>query len=149
MGCQYMTPSPTPRLLLPLWGMAAYVVWAPLSYKPLRGDFRRGRASDAPEDLTLSGTQLAMESTNRYYVKVKDAMIDIYARRCIKGKFFKEKGYSLSKVKTYIKRKLESSVDWYMSPEEAVDLGFADKIITKKEYFDVRETKRGNSRGTK
>ena len=100
-------------------------------------------------DLTLSGTQLAMESTNRYYVKVKDAMIDIYARRCIKGKFFKEKGYSLSKVKTYIKRKLESSVDWYMSPEEAVDLGFADKIITKKEYFDVRETKRGNSRGTK
>jgi len=99
-------------------------------------------------DLTLSGHQLSVESGTKYYTKIKNKMIDIYTDRCINGSFFKEREYSRSKVKTYIKRKLEASVDWYMSPEEAVDLGFADKVLSKTEYINVRKIKKRNTRRT-
>jgi len=100
-------------------------------------------------DLTLSGYQVSVESGTKYYIKVKNQMIDIYSNRCIKGKFFKGRGYSRSRVKSYIKRKLESSIDWYMSPEEAVDFGFADKVLTRTEYLNVRKIKKRNIRRTK
>ena len=96
-------------------------------------------------DLTLSGHQVSVESGTKYYVKVKNQMIDIYTDRCIKGKFFKDKSYSKAKTKAYIKRKLESSVDWYMSAQEAVDFGFADKVLTRAEYLNVREIKKRNN----
>ena len=91
--------------------------------------------------ISLSGTQVTVESNTKYYVKVKNQMLDIYAEKCVKGKFFKDKGYTLAKVKSYITKKLEASMDWYMSPEEAVDFGFADKVLTKAEYNNVRKTK--------
>jgi ATP-dependent protease ClpP protease subunit len=59
------------------------------------------------------------------------AMVDIYANRCHKtGKFFKDKEYSLSRVKSYIKRKMKDG-DWYMTADEAVQYGFADAVLPK------------------
>lgn len=59
-------------------------------------------------------------------------MVDIYAERCHKkGKYFKEREDSLSKVKSYIKRKMKDG-DWYLNPEDAVRYGFADAIFSKK-----------------
>lgn len=100
-------------------------------------------------DLTLSGHQVSVESGTKYYIKVKNQMIDIYTDKCIKGKFFTDRSYSRAKTKAYIKRKLESSVDWYMSAQEAVDFGFADKVLTRTEYLNVREIKKRNNRGNK
>lgn len=58
-------------------------------------------------------------------------MMDIYSERCLKtGKYFKERGDSLSKVKAYIKRKLKDG-DWYMTAQEAVEFGFADHVLSK------------------
>ena len=96
-------------------------------------------------DLTLSGHQVSVESGTQYYIKVKNKMIDIYTDKCVSGQFFKDKGYSRSRVKAYIKRKLESNVDWYMEPQEAVDFGFADKVLTKAEYKNVRQIKKRNT----
>lgn len=57
-------------------------------------------------------------------------MIDIYAECCQRGQFFKERGDTLSKIKSYIKRKLKDG-DWYMTAEEAVYYGFADIILSR------------------
>lgn len=58
-------------------------------------------------------------------------MVNIYAERCLKtGKYFTERGDSLSKVKAYIKRKLKDG-DWYMTAKEAVEFGFADNVLSK------------------
>ena len=55
-------------------------------------------------------------------------MVNIYADRCVKtGEYFKNRGDSLSKVKTYIKRKMKDG-DWYLTASEAVQFGFADGI---------------------
>tara|TARA_R110000751_G_scaffold71196_3_gene143974 strand:- start:925 stop:1557 length:633 start_codon:yes stop_codon:yes gene_type:complete len=58
-----------------------------------------------------------------------DTMVDIYANRCVKGPYFKERDYSLSQVKSYIKRKMKEG-DWYITPEDAVNYGFADNIYS-------------------
>jgi len=58
-------------------------------------------------------------------------MVDIYAERCHKtGQYFKDKGYSLSKVKTLIKRKMKDG-DWYLTALEAVEYGFADHVYSR------------------
>ena len=58
-------------------------------------------------------------------------MVNIYADRCVKtGEYFKDRQDSLSKVKTYIKRKMKDG-DWYLTAEQAVFYGFADTVFSK------------------
>ena len=58
-------------------------------------------------------------------------MIDIYAERCIKtGRYFKDREDSLSKIKSYIKRKMKDG-DWYLTAAQAVEYGFADATFSK------------------
>jgi ATP-dependent protease ClpP protease subunit len=59
----------------------------------------------------------------------RNNMLNIYASRCINGPFFKDRKYSISKVKGYINTKLRNTADWYMSPDEALYYGFVDTII--------------------
>jgi ATP-dependent protease ClpP protease subunit len=54
-------------------------------------------------------------------------MLNIFASKCVNGKFFQERGYNLSKTKSYIKRKMKNG-DWYLSSQDAVYYGFADGI---------------------
>jgi ATP-dependent protease ClpP protease subunit len=64
-----------------------------------------------------------------YDKKICNDMMEIYSSKCIKGQFFKEKGYDINKVKKYLHRKFKDG-DWYMSAEDAVYYGFADGIIS-------------------
>jgi len=67
-----------------------------------------------------------------YERKICDVMFNIYAKRCVNGKFFYEKfgkKPSDKQVKQFLIRKLKSG-DWYMDADEAVYYGFADKILT-------------------
>ena len=58
-------------------------------------------------------------------------MIDIYAERCVKtGRYFKDREDSLSKIKSYRKRKMKDG-DWYLTAARAVEYGFADATFSK------------------
>ena len=84
-------------------------------------------------------------STIDHYKKLENKMLDIYSSRCVNGNFFS--GQDIIKIKTYIKSKLDKIGDWYMTSEEAVDYGFADKVLTKREYNYVRKIiQRNNGR---
>ena len=76
-----------------------------------------------------SGDVQSMQNYASYQDYEKNLMINIYANRSVESEFAKEKGYNLSKVKSFIKRKMEKG-DWYMNAEEAVYYGFADRILT-------------------
>ena len=56
--------------------------------------------------------------------------LEIYAGKCVEGKFFKEKYVrpDIKKVKNFLSKKLQDG-DWYMKAEEAVYYGFADKVV--------------------
>lgn len=74
----------------------------------------------------ISGHYLSSQNLAVFEKAAAQQMVDIYAEKCHKtGDFFKDSEYSLSKVKAYIKRKLNNG-DWYMSAEDAVYYGFLD-----------------------
>lgn len=64
--------------------------------------------------------------------KITNTMMEIYAQRCVDGKFFIEKfgkKPSEKQVQQFLIRKLKSG-DWYLNAEEAVYYGFADAVLT-------------------
>ena len=75
----------------------------------------------------ISGSFLSSQNLDHFEKQLGLEMARIYSEKCVKGKFFKEREYSLSKVKAYIKRKLDKG-DWYMTSEEATSYGFIDGI---------------------
>ena len=76
------------------------------------------------------GHYLDVQNLVKYEKHICEIMMDIYAKRCVKGKYFKEQENDKDKVKKFLYRKLKSG-DWYMTPKDAVYYGFADGIITK------------------
>jgi ATP-dependent Clp protease protease subunit len=75
----------------------------------------------------ISGHYLSSQNLASFEKQLGEKMIDIYVEKCVKGSFFKEREYSASKVKAYLKRKLNNG-DWYMTPEDAIHYGFIDGI---------------------
>jgi len=65
----------------------------------------------------------------KFTEKQNEVMLEVYAKRCVKGKYFREKGMDQKKTLTFIKNKIEKLTDWWMTSEEAVYYGFMDKII--------------------
>lgn len=60
----------------------------------------------------------------------KNQLLNIYSKRCVDGKFFKDRKYSLNRVRGYISTKLKNNGDWYLKDaEEVVMYGFADRIV--------------------
>ena len=77
-----------------------------------------------------SGDYLSSQNWMQYEKHICDTMLNIYAGRCVKSKFFKEKYVKpdVKKVKNFLSKKLQDG-DWYVTAEEAVYYGFADKVI--------------------
>lgn len=75
----------------------------------------------------ISGHYLSSQNLASFEKQLGEKMVDLYVEKCVKGSFFKERQYSASKVKAYLKRKLNNG-DWYMTPEDAIHYGFIDGI---------------------
>jgi ATP-dependent Clp protease protease subunit len=93
--------------------------------------------------LSLADNSLAVKSAvemNNFYMK---RMLQIFARRCKMGEFFQEKGYSESRIMSYIDVKIRNKSDWYMSSEEAVYFGFADGVLGTKGFESTAKIRSG------
>jgi hypothetical protein len=44
------------------------------------------------------------------------------------------KGWKDSKIRTFIKNKLSSKEDWYISASESINMGLADGILGDKDF---------------
>lgn len=87
----------------------------------------------------ISGEHNTVSSTVKYYEQMKKLMLNIYARRCINGAYFKEKGMSEEKVADFLMKKIRDKNDWYLLADEAVHYGFADQVLTKRSYNYARK----------
>ena len=77
------------------------------------------------------GDYLSVQNWVKYEKFLCDKMMDIYAKQCANGTFFKEKygkNPPLSKVKNFLSTKLKSG-DWFINAEDSVYYGFTDKVI--------------------
>ena len=66
-------------------------------------------------------------------------MIDIYSGRCVKGPFFQNKKWSREKVRKYLREQMNIKREWYISPAEAVSLGFMDGLYGTPGYRSIKE----------
>lgn len=82
------------------------------------------------------GQYQSVQNWNKYELYICDIMITIYAQRCVEGKFFKSKKYTIEKVKKYLYTKFKGG-DWYLTPEEAVYYGFADGVLGDRQYASL------------
>jgi len=71
------------------------------------------------------------------YKQIDTIMLNIYARRCIHGKFFQNKRMNERDVIKYIRDKIQRNTDWFMNAEEAVFYGFADLVLDSKGINDI------------
>jgi len=76
-----------------------------------------------------NGHYLNVQNWVKYEKTLCDIMMDVYASRCVKGKYFKDQNWDLTKVKNFLYRKMKNG-DWYINANDSVNYGFADKVIT-------------------
>ena len=80
-------------------------------------------------NISFDGDMLSAESAASSNKLWRARMLGIYAERCLNGEFFRNRKYSLSRIKGYLNNKVRNCSDWYMTPDECLDYGFVDKII--------------------
>jgi ATP-dependent protease ClpP protease subunit len=61
-------------------------------------------------------------------------MVDIFAKRAVKGLFFRKKKMKYDEIFNYIDGIVKKKNDWYLDAQEAVDYGFADGILGTKGF---------------
>ena len=81
--------------------------------------------------MSIDGNSLAVESSAKQNKQSNETMLDIYAERCAEGNFFKNnnKHKTVSSVRNFIRKEINQNGDWYLTAEEAVELGIADEIV--------------------
>jgi len=76
----------------------------------------------------ISGHFLTSQNLASLEKQLGAAMVNLYAEKCEKtGQYFKDRGDNLSKVKSFLKRKITYG-DWYMTSDEAIYYGFIDGL---------------------
>jgi len=89
----------------------------------------------------VSGTIRQFQSYYEFSKLSKFQMYDIYGDVCKdSGDFFS--GQSITKVKSYLRRKLQSKEDWWFTAEEAVKYGFVDGILGSEDYPRIAEIRK-------
>ena len=79
-----------------------------------------------------SGDYLNVQNWIKFEKHICDVMFDIYAQRCYKGRYFKDKfggtKETVGKVNNWLRKKMKDG-DWYMNAINAIYYRFADKIL--------------------
>ena len=78
--------------------------------------------TETPEDMTPRESKSYATSYDRLIGRT----IEIYAKRLKRGPKYKK--LSMAKIRAIIHGKLKADSDWYITAEEALELGFADEI---------------------
>jgi ATP-dependent protease ClpP protease subunit len=99
--------------------------------------------------ISLEEHSMAAKSAVEMNAKYCRKMLEIFARRAVRGPFFKKKKYTETEVIAFIDSKVKEKVDWYLSSvEEALYYGFCDGILGQKNFNSFDEIK-GNCRKQK
>lgn len=93
--------------------------------------------------IALDDNTMAVKSAVDQNERFCKRMLEIFAQKAIKGRYFKDRKYSLKRTMTFIDQKIKQAGDWYLSPEEAVYYGFADGILGEKGFETIEKVRSG------
>lgn len=90
---------------------------------------------------SFDGDDRSFVAEGKQAERIGEVMLNIYAQRCVKGPFFRRNKYPKDRVKEYLRLKMNTIREWYMSAQQATDLGFVDGVfgtVRFKTYKDLR-----------
>jgi ATP-dependent protease ClpP protease subunit len=83
-------------------------------------------------NVASENSSIGFSSEGDHEKKCRDKMLNIYAQRCLSGKYFaNKKSMNTEKCIKFIDSKIKEKSDWWMSSDEALYYGFCDQIFTK------------------
>ena len=86
---------------------------------------------------SVSGNWTSAEAESEWNKKCTARMIDIYAQRALDGEYYKNKGWGVQRVANDIDKQMRLKQEWYFSPREAIEYGFADAILGDDGYETI------------
>ena len=79
----------------------------------------------------VEGNSNAIQNAANADRQMLGGMLNIYASRCYTGEYFRDLDANTVSTKRWLANKLVKESDWWLSAEQAVIYGFADKIYKK------------------
>ncbi len=79
--------------------------------------------------LSLEGVATTVQSNAAWNKKTDFRMLQIYAKKAVKGRFFRKRNMNENQTIKYIDKKIRKLGDWNLEAEESVYYGFADGVF--------------------
>lgn len=86
--------------------------------------------------LSFDNTMKAVSSLIEAEKRTKSTMYDIYTACCVSGEYFKDQ--PPKKIRAYIRSKLATREDWWITSDEAVYYGLADSVLGAPGYETIK-----------
>ena len=68
-----------------------------------------------------------------------ERMLDIYIERCNKGPYWKRNNIKTDKqIREFLCNQISTKQEWYMTPHEAVDMGFVDGVLGDDGFENIK-----------
>ena len=74
-------------------------------------------------------TSMAASEAIKFNDHECERMLEIFAEKCIDGPYFKSRRWGTKKVAEYLDNEIRMRGDWFLPAEEAIVMGFADRIF--------------------
>jgi len=90
--------------------------------------------------LTFDGNYTSVQADSHWSKKQSEIMLDIYVTRCKEGAFWDREGIETEdEIKEFLRDKMDRKQEWYLTPEEAVDMGFMDAVLGDEGFETIRQ----------
>jgi ATP-dependent protease ClpP protease subunit len=75
----------------------------------------------------------------KWYEKSNEVMMQVYLERIREGQFFKREGWDDKQILSWLRDTIDKRQEFFMTPREAVDKGFADAVLGDDGYETIRK----------
>jgi ATP-dependent protease ClpP protease subunit len=75
----------------------------------------------------------------KWYAKSNEIMMQVYLERIRDGQFFKRDGLDDKQILAWLTETIDKRQEFFMTPREAVDKGFADAVLGDDGYETIRK----------
>lgn len=128
--------------------MIAYAQASSMSGVILQAADLRLLASHTTEYLIHSGSifvddsSIAAKSAVEINEKNYRKMLEIFSQRAVGGHYFQDRNFGVKQIARYIDRKIRDKSDWYVDPQQAIDLGLIDGVLGDKGFETIEKARR-------
>jgi ATP-dependent protease ClpP protease subunit len=90
--------------------------------------------------LEQGGNYTSVQAEAHWGRRIAEKMLDIYISRCKEGQFWEREGIETEEeIREFLRDNMNKKQEWYMTPREAVDMGFFDAVLGDDEFETIKQ----------